>query len=84
MEEEKPDDFLQILTNKIYEFDWMIIFCIAISYLFIVSDIFHENVIYKLDGTKDSIGNLTTYGYITQLVSLIIGTILSRALLSVV
>lgn len=82
MEDKKPDDFLQIFTNKIYEFDWVIIFCVAISYLLVVSDIFHDSVIYKFSGTKDGIGNLTTYGYIIQLLSLLIGTIISRAFLS--
>lgn len=73
-----PDDFMSIIVDQIYNFDWLLLLCVAIAFIFIISDIFYENVLCKKSGSVDSNGDITNYGYMLQLVSLLITTIISR------
>lgn len=76
----RPDDFMSILTDKIYGFDWYMMLAVAIAFIFIVSDIYNDNVIHKIPGSVGDSGDLTTKGYMMQLISLLIGSLLFRIL----
>ena len=58
----------------------IILLAVAISFIFIVSELYSERVLGKVSGAIDAGGNLTTYGYIIQLISLLIGAVLGRIL----
>lgn len=76
----KPDDFIGIIVDKVYGFDWIILLAIAIAYLFVVSDLYGEHILSRFNGaTRD--GEITTYGYVVQLCSLLIGTVIGRIML---
>ena len=79
----KPDDFISLIINKAYEFDWLILLAIAIAYLFINLEIYDEFILNKVEGTKTPNGDITSYGYMIKLLSLLIGTLLSRFLFSI-
>jgi hypothetical protein len=75
---ERPDDFMSILVDKMYNFDWIILLAVALAFLFVISDIYNDNVVARFAGAIGSDGNPTSYGYMIQTVSLLIGTILGR------
>ena len=78
----RPDDFISMVVDNVYEFDWVMLFCVAISFIFIMSDIFNERVLSKIEGTITNSQEITTYGYMIQLVSLLIATVISKMMLS--
>lgn len=80
---DRPDDFLSIIVNEIYNFDWIFILAVIIAYLFVVSDTFNEYVISSFSGTHENNGELSTYGYIVQGSALIGVSILARILFAV-
>lgn len=78
-----PDDFLSIIVDKIYGFDWFMLLAVAISYLIIVSDLYQERVIQNIKNATGQSGDLTTFGYMFQLLSLLIGTIILRIMFGI-
>ncbi len=79
----RPDDFLGILTHQIYNFDWIFLLIIAISFLFISSDLFYTHVLVKYKGAINDRGDMTTYGYILQLITMLITAIIGKILISI-
>ncbi len=77
---DRPDDFMSIIVDKVYHFDWIILLAVALAFLFVISDIYNENVVARFNGAIGTDGNPTTYGYMIQTISLLIGTILGRIL----
>lgn len=75
---DRPDDFLSIIVDKVYSFDWIILLAVALSFLFVISDMFNENVVSRFSGAIGTDGNPTTYGYIVQDASLLIMAVLGR------
>ena len=80
--DDRPDDFLSMMVNKVYNFDWYFLLAVAISFIIIVSDMYNEKVIHKIPGAQRG-GELTTRGYLMQLVSLLFGSVLFKVLFSV-
>ena len=79
----RPDDFLGILVDKIYGFDWVILLAVALAFLFVISDIYNDTVVSRFPGAIGPDGNPTTKGYMIQTISLMIGTVLGRVLFTV-
>ena len=82
-ESNKPDDFLSIIVDKVYAFDWIMLLAVAISFIFIISDLYNEQILNKFKGAINESQDVTTYGYMIQLCSLLIGTIVSKMLFSI-
>lgn len=82
-DDSKPDDFMSIIVEKIYNFDWILLLCVAIAFIFVVSDIFYENVLCKKTGSVDINGDITNYGYMLQLITLLITTVASRFVIAI-
>jgi len=78
----RPDDFMSIIIDKIYEFDWIMLFCVAIAFIFIMSDLYDEHILSKVKGAMNENQEVTTYGYMVQLISLLITTVISKMLMS--
>ena len=78
----KPDDFMSIIIDKVYEFDWIMLFCVAIAFIFIMSDLYDEHILSKVKGAMSENQEVTTYGYMVQLVSLLITVVISKILMS--
>ena len=77
-----PDDFISMSVDRVLGFDWMMLLAVAISFIFVVSDFFNDRVLHRFPkaiGTNDEI---TNHGYIIQLISLLIGTILGKIIFS--
>ncbi len=79
----RPDDFLGIITHQIYHFDWVFLIIIAISFLFVSSDLFYSNILAKYKGATDEHNDMTTYGYIIQLVTMLLMAVVGKMLVSV-
>ena len=77
---DRPDDFMSVLVDRMYNFDWIILLAVALSFLFVISDIYNDNVVSRFAGAIGPDGNPTTKGYLIQTVSLLVGTILGRIL----
>lgn len=75
---DRPDDFMSIIVDKVYAFDWIILLAVAISFIVVASDTYGDHVLGRFSGALTAEGELSTYGYILQLISLLIGTVLSR------
>ncbi len=80
---DRPDDFMHIIVDKMYHFDWVILLAVALAFLFVISDIYNDNVVSRFAGAIGNDGNPTTYGYMIQTISLLIGTILGRILFAI-
>lgn len=80
---ERPDDFMSVLVDKMYNFDWIILLAVALAFLFVISDVYNETVVARFAGAIGTDGNPTTYGYMIQTISLLIGTILGRILFAI-
>lgn len=74
----RPDDFMGIIVDKVYAFDWIILLAVAIAFIVVASDMYGEHVLSRFSGSLSPEGELTTYGYTLQLISLLIGTVLCR------
>ncbi len=81
--ENRPDDFLSILTHQLYNFDWVFLLVVAISFLFISSDLFYTHVLSKYKSALDNRGDMTTYGYIIQLITMLLMAVFGKTLISV-
>lgn len=80
---DRPDDFMGILVDKMYNFDWVLLILVAIIFLVVISDVYGEGVLRRIDGTFNN-DEITIKGHMMQLVGLISGSILGRALFAIV
>lgn len=79
----RPDDFMTIIVDQAYNFDWFMILAVAIAFLVVVSNTFNDHVIKRMPGGTRN-GELTTRGYMIQLISLLIGSILVKIFFSII
>jgi hypothetical protein len=77
---DRPDDFMSVIVDKIYNFDWIILLAVALAFLFVISDIYNEAVVSRFKGAIGPDGNPTTYGYLIQDASLLIAAVIGRIL----
>ena len=79
---DRPDDFMSIIVDKVYEFDWFMLLEVAIAFLVVVSNMYNERVLTQMPGATKN-GELTTRGYMMQLVSLLVGSVMFKILFAV-
>lgn len=71
------NNFFDSLVDNIYNFNWLILFCVAISYLYIVSTTF-DDYLRKHDGDLfDNTGELKMVGHLVRLCYMLIFTLIS-------
>jgi hypothetical protein len=80
---DRPDDFMTIIVDKLYGFDWILLLIIAVLFLVVISDIYAEGVLRRVDGTFNN-DEITTRGHLVQLAGLLSGSLLGRAFFAAV
>lgn len=71
------DDLMRMAVDSAYKFDWMLMFIVFIVFLVVISDVYADTVLSRVDNAlKD--GEPTVKGHLVQAAGLIVGTIISR------
>lgn len=76
----RPDDFMSIFVDKLYNFDWVFLFIIAILFIIVLSDVYGETILRRIDGTFDKNDDITTKGHMVQLGGMLISSVIARFL----
>ena len=81
---EVDNNFFDSLIDNIYNFNWLILFCVAISYLYIVSTSFDDYLRSSNSNLFDSTGDLKSVGHLVRLSYMLVFTLLSYLFIGVV
>jgi hypothetical protein len=73
----KPDDFPSIIVKTLLDVDWYLYFVICIAFLVVVSDIYSQRILQNFAGAMKG-DEITTWGHIMQMLSLILMIILGK------
>lgn len=76
----RPDDFMSIIVDRMYKFDWVFLFIIALIFIIVISDAYGENVLRRFDGAIGKDDEVTTKGHMIQLGGLLAGSVVGRVL----
>lgn len=76
MKTEEENNFFDSLVDSVYNFNWLLLFCVAISYLYIVSTTFDDYLRKHKNNLFDNTGDLGAIGHLVRLSYMLIFTVL--------